>query len=158
MTLKARYAELVGARAMAKITFLLGLCGSGKSHLSVQLHEHTGAQVFESVLNSPALMGIQQCLRDGNDCIVEEISFCFEHNRNVITAFLSAMPGVEVEWICFENDLECANWNVTHRRNKGDPEGHCRINAHVHPQYTYPEGAKIIPITRIAAAQPESVP
>jgi hypothetical protein len=65
------------------------LCGSGKTHLSEQLNKVTGAKVFESVLNSAALTGIQQCWHGGKDCIIEEIGFCFEHNRNVIKAFLS---------------------------------------------------------------------
>jgi hypothetical protein len=143
-------------KCMAKITFLLGLCGSGKSHLANQLNMATGATVFDSVLNASSFTRIEQCLRAGKDCIVEEISFCLEQNRGVIQPFLSTVPDLEIEWICFENDLESANWNVTHRKNKSNAEDHRRINANVHPQYTYPDGARRIPITRIAGPQTES--
>ena len=46
---------------MAKITFILGLSGSGKTYLSERLKKETGAEVFtnlladDSGLNAPSL-------------------------------------------------------------------------------------------------------
>jgi hypothetical protein len=65
--------------------------------------------------------------------------------------YLAQAPDTQIEWLCFENDLESANWNVTHRTNKGDAANHHGINAKQYPRYTYPDGARRIPITRIGA-------
>ena len=135
---------------MAKITFILGLCGSGKTHLSEQLKKETGAEVFENLLTGGrSLPGLIQCLKDGKDCIVDEVRFCLPVYRHEIIQSLSEIAGIRIDWICYENDLESANWNVIHRTNKGDTEGHLDINLRLHPHYDYPAGAKIIPIQRI---------
>lgn len=135
---------------MAKVTFLLGLGGSGKTPLSEQLKAETGAEVFESLIHNKTCPALIQCLREGKDCIVEEIMYCIPSYRDQIMQCLSQVTGLQVQWICFENDLGSANWNVTHRTYKGDPEGHRQFNEQVHPHYVYPEGAEIRPITRIA--------
>jgi hypothetical protein len=135
---------------MAKVTFILGLSGSGKTYLSRRLQTETGAELFENVLSDdtsvPALI---ECLKAGKDCIVDEVRFCLPTYRDGIIQPLSQIPGLETHWICFENDLESANWNVMHRTNKGDPEGHLDLNLRLHPHYEYPAGAEIIPIQRI---------
>jgi hypothetical protein len=69
--------------------------------------------------------------------------------RDEIVQQLSQVSGVEINWICYENDLESANWNVIHRKDKEDPPGHLEINLRLHPHYEYPADAKIIPIQRI---------
>ena len=137
---------------MAKITFIIGLCGSGKTYLSDQLSMATGVEVFESLVEKqdtdiPKLL---QCLRDGQDCVVEEISFCTADTRGLMMRQISQhVPECEVEWMCYENDLESANWNVTHRINKGEIERHIEINGRVHQSYSYPDGCTLLPITRI---------
>lgn len=145
---------------MGKVTFVLGLCGSGKSHLIEQLRRETGAAFFEGILGTHAtapLLPFLEHLSKGGDCLVEEITLCFAEARSRLIPLLEKIPGLEVEWICFENDLDSANWNVTHRRNKeaaeGQAEGHRFINAQVAPCYTHPEGARRLPITRIPPAE-----
>src|SRR5882672_5364135 len=117
---------------MPKVTFLLGLAGSGKSHLAEELRRATNAAVLEGVLgpHDPlAVDGPTKRLLEGKDCIVEEIALCFEENRELIVSYLeSSVPGVEIAWICFTNDPESAEWNVRHRRNKSDIENHLFIN------------------------------
>lgn len=135
---------------MAKVTFILGLAGSGKTHLANQITATTGAKYFDGVVHNKSLPAIMQCLRAGKDCIVEEIAYCHAPNRDRIeTELRSQVPDVEIEWICFENDLESANWNVTHRTNKRDVAGHLAINRDCHRLYTCPDDAKMIAITRI---------
>jgi deoxyadenosine/deoxycytidine kinase len=57
---------------MAKVTFILGLCGSGKTYLAEQLKNETGAEVFENLLSDGSrLPALVECLRDGKDCIVD---------------------------------------------------------------------------------------
>jgi hypothetical protein len=135
---------------MAQVTFILGLCGSGKTYLAAQLKKESGAEVFENLLsdgsNLPALV---ERLRVGRDCIVDEVRFCLPTYRDQIVQYLSQITNIKMRWICYENDLESANWNVIHRRNKGDPEGHLDINLRLHSQYEYPANAEIIPIQRI---------
>ena len=135
---------------MAKITFILGLSGSGKTYLSERLKKETGAEVFTNLLaDESGLTALIESLRDGKDCIVDEVRFCLPAYREQILQSLSQITSLDMRWICYENDLETANWNVIHRTNKGDPEGHLDINLRLHPHYTYPANAKIVPIQRI---------
>ena len=135
---------------MAKITFILGLSGSGKTYLSERLKKETGAEIFTNLLaNDSGLTALVESLQDGKDCIVDEVRFCLPAYRAQILQSLAQITGLDMRWICYENDLETANWNVIHRTNKGDPEGHLDINLRLHPHYTYPADAEIIPIQRI---------
>jgi hypothetical protein len=139
---------------MARVTFIIGLCGSGKTHLAEKLQEETGAELFDDFVErlTTDLPILLRYLKEGRDCIVQEIGFCFAEEREVIDrALRHQLPGVGIEWICFENDLESANWNVCHRTNKGKPELHLEINERVHRQYTYPHGCTPLRIHRIAA-------
>ena len=135
---------------MAKVTFLLGLCGSGKTFVCDQLKAKTAVETFIDLMHNRALPNLIQSLRDGKDCIVEEWLFCVPAWRDSIVSHISSeVPHVKVEFICFENDLESANWNVTHRKNKGEPENHLQFNEWLHGIYVYPAGAEVRPIKRI---------
>ena len=135
---------------MAKLTFILGLSGSGKTYLSERLKKETGAEVFTNLLaDENSLTSLIAFLRDGKDCIVDEVRFCLPAYREQILQSLSQITSLDMRWICYENDLETANWNVIHRTNKGDPEGHLDLNLRLHPHYTYPANAEIVPIQRI---------
>ena len=135
---------------MAKITFILGLSGSGKTYLLERLKKETGAQAFTNLLaDASGLNALIESLRDGKDCIVDEVRFCLPAYREQILQSLAQITDLDMRWICYENDLETANWNVIHRTNKGDPEGHLDINLRLHPHYTYPANAEIVPIQRI---------
>jgi hypothetical protein len=135
---------------MAKLTFILGLSGSGKTYLSERLKKETGAEVFTNLLaDENGLTSLIAFLRDGKDCIVDEVRFCLPAYREQILQSLSQFTGLDMRWICYENDLETANWNVIHRTHKGDPEGHLDLNLRLHAHYTYPANAEIVPIQRI---------
>jgi cytidylate kinase len=137
---------------MAKLTFVIGLCGSGKSYLSEKLAESTGVRLFEGLVEKQQvdLPELLHALKNGLDCVVEEISFCIPENRESIVQIVQReVPDAEIEWICFKNDLDAANWNVMHRTNKTEPDRHKEINERVHRGYIYPEGCKPIPITRV---------
>lgn len=132
---------------------MLGLAGSGKTHHAENIAAATGAAYLEGTegdRRDSLLAALSHHLRNGTDCVVEEIAYCSSQFRERIELLLRAqVPDVAITWICLENDLESANWNVQHRTNKGDVPGHLAINAYWHSRYSYPAGAPIIPITRI---------
>ncbi len=138
---------------MAKITFFLGLAGSGKTWQAKRLEEETGAERFEGILgkeNPEALPRIIQLLKAGRSCSIEEIQFCRPQWREWIEARLrSQAPDVEIEWYCFENDLEKANWNVENRPDKGNILELHYWNEQWHDLYEYPKGVEPTPIYRI---------
>ena len=135
---------------MAKVTFVIGLSGSGNTYLSEHLKRETGAEVFTNLLaDDSSLNALVESLHAGKDCIIDEVRFCLPAYREQILRSLSQIAGLDMRWICYENDLETANWNVIHRTNKGDPEGHLDLNLRLHPHYTYPVNAEIVPIQRI---------
>jgi hypothetical protein len=137
---------------MGRITFLLGLCGSGKSYLGKQLSDDTGAKVYENLLsnNGARLPELVDTLQRGENCIVHEIAFCESEPRARIQEFLtSQVKGLKITWICFENDIETANWNVMHRNDGRDVEAHLSLNQWYRQVYTYPDGAEFRRITRI---------
>jgi hypothetical protein len=129
---------------MATVTFILGLCGAGKTWLADRIVD--GAQFDEGFLNDPSQhAALIETLRSGRDCIVVEIAYCQEAARQQIMQELAvAVPKVTINWLCIENDLFRANKNCRERTNKGDADGHVAINRRVSPVYTYPEGGLIL--------------
>jgi len=138
---------------MVSVTFLLGLAGSGKSDLAEELSRQTGAVILEGIAgvhNPDALPTLIRHLKGGQNCVVEEAAFCIQENRDWITTWLRArIPDIDMKWICFDNDLDTANWNVINRKNKAEIEKHLRINDFYHSRYTCPEGAEHRSIFRV---------
>ena len=134
---------------MPKALVVLGLCGSGKSHLI----EARGLQLFDGPIGTPSILDDAIAwLSSGRDCGIEEIHYCIPSYREAFERRLRPeVPAVEIEWVCFANDLDAANWNVTHRKNKADAETHRAINDWLHSQYVFPAGEPILPIHRVSA-------
>lgn len=128
---------------MATVTFILGLCGAGKTWLANRIV--AGAKFDEGFLNDRTQHdALIADLRSGQDCVVVEIVYCQEEQRQTIrTELTSAVPDVSIRWLCIENDLYRANKNCRERTNKGDAERHVMINRMLSPVYTYPEGGVI---------------
>ena len=115
---------------MAKLTFVLGLSGSGKTYIAERLATETGAKLFsdfwlEEEKNVPVVIAK---LSSGIDCIIDEWRYTIPLFRKKILAELKDVPDLELGWICFENDRTSADWNVRHRTSKGNVEGHLAIN------------------------------
>lgn len=129
---------------MGTATFILGLCGAGKTHLANRIvadRKFDENFAVEQVQQSALI----EALRSGLKCVVIEIGFCVQSNRDLIVALLHReVPGVRINWICIENDLQRANKNCRERTNKRDPGGHVEINGRISPQYTYPDGAIVM--------------
>src|SRR5262249_53890118 len=139
-------AKLLG---MPRITFLLGLCGSGKTWLADRLVAETGAEFFEGVHCKQQWPAVRDRLLSGVDCVVEEIHGCeARYRETLVRSAVSDIPDLVVEWVCFENDVESANWNVDRRPIK-DAGDHRQINESLTQVYSCPDHARTLKITRI---------
>src|SRR5579872_228517 len=134
---------------MARVTLILGLCGSGKTWLAEKLGAETGTLLFDEPIGRNQEQEIVEHLHAGLNCVVEEFFYCVADYRNKFLSLVSTVPGVEIEFICYENDLESASWNVQRRKNKGRVQEHINLNNSVSPHYTYPDGGVRRPIFRI---------
>ncbi|HTN73522.1 MAG TPA: hypothetical protein VMO00_20740 [Methylomirabilota bacterium] len=129
---------------MPTVTFILGLCGSGKKWLADRIVAvgKFDEQFLKDQTQHDALIEV---LRSGKDCVVVEIAYCLEDARQQIVSELTeAVPNVKINWLCIENDLYRANKNCRDRTNKGNPEEHIRFNHNVSPYYTHPDGGVIL--------------
>lgn len=129
---------------MATVTFILGLCGSGKTWLADRI---AAIRKFdEGFLSDQAQHGaLIESLKAGNDCVVVEVAYCKEEARQqIVSEIAEAVSNAKVNWLCIENDLYRANKNCRERTNKGDPEGHVSINRNLSQSYTYPDGGVIL--------------
>jgi len=129
---------------MATVTFILGLCGAGKTWLADRIV--ADAKFDEGFLREPVQhAGLIRALRSGQNCVVVEIAYCYEAARQqIVQEVTGAVPNVAVNWLCIENDLVKANKNCRERTNKRYPDEHVEINGRVSPMYTYPEGGVIL--------------
>lgn len=139
---------------MTTVTFILGLSGSGKTWLADRID--AAAKFDEGFLNDQtqhdALIAV---LRSGTDCVVVEIAYCREEARKqIVSEITKAVPNVKINWLCIENNLDRANKNCRQRTNKGDPEGHVKINLGVSPSYTYPDGGVILKMWTLDSYSP----
>lgn len=143
---------------MAKISFILGLCASGKSYLANKMGESSNVLIIDEGFNPDVdppfyenYKKVLDSLKKGVNCVVIEIALCIRSYQIVIVNKLkNDIKDIEIEWICIENDLEQANKNITYRLSKGEKgsQGHVRINEEISPMYTYPQNAKILPMFR----------
>lgn len=135
---------------MPKALVVLGLCSSGKSHLV----EARGLRLFDGPIGTSSILDDAIArLNSGRDCGIEEIHYCIPTYREAFERRLrEEVPGVEIEWVCFANDLDAANWNVAHRKNKSDADTHREINGRLHPHYVYTVGTPILAIHRVSSS------
>jgi len=133
---------------MPEVTFIIGLCGSGKTTLAKKLSkENTHARLYMADTHGKYYYrDMRLTLLAGTDCIVEDICQSVEYYRRKMRGLLATVPGIVVKWIAFENDVRSANWNCA-MRGKRDPKAHCKINRRLRWRYTIPNGSEVLPIT-----------
>jgi hypothetical protein len=140
---------------MPTVTVIVGLAGSGKSTRADELVDQAKAagkalvkideQLWSRKYSEKRDLLVRE-LRADNDCVVAEIAFCCRYDREDFIGWIeSAVPGVEIRWICIENNREKANRNCRNRPERA-PEDHVRMNDAVSPRYDCPEGAKVVPM------------
>lgn len=128
---------------MPTVTFILGLCGSGKSwianRMSADIKFDEGFWLADR--RGANMSALRAALNGGGNALVVEVAFCQEDARQEVRAELSVIPDVEVRWICIENALAVANENCQRRKGHRHAEKQVRINETLSRRYTYPAGA-----------------
>jgi hypothetical protein len=117
-------------RGKPRVTFVLGLCGAGKSTRARELagqgfvnfdEKATGRPVHPDLATWPtsAYPDFLAAVGRGRDCVVTEIFFYRpDAQRQVANDLKAVHPEVVIEWECFDHaDMEVANHNCRH-----DPE------------------------------------
>lgn len=96
---------------MAKATLIIGLPGSGKTHLAQELQ--ATSIIAPMMIDDPVLVDLTK-LNNIVDVIVTDPHLCNPRIRqNAIDTF--AKRGYEIEFIFFENDVEKCIKNVAYR-------------------------------------------
>ena len=139
---------------MAKVTFILGLCASGKTYQAKKLAKIETALLIDEGLNpyvNPPFDKLYKKLIDslkkGGGVVAIEIALCDVSIRSKLVSLIETdASDAEIKWVCIENDLNQANKNIEYRISKGEKgsPGHYDINERVSRIYTYPNGAEII--------------
>jgi hypothetical protein len=127
------------------VTFIVGLCGSGKSMLANELKKTSDSELFDDsfAFDSAKHVSLVDLLNRGKSCIVVDVPYCIEANRQAIEAFIKAeVKSVKIRWIYFENTPTKANLNLLKRPDR-NPEAHIQINSHASAAYFIPEGAEV---------------
>jgi hypothetical protein len=126
------------------VTFILGYCGSGKTHLADEMVRTLGVQKFdESFAGDPAKHAqLIDALKKGAGCVVVEIEYCKPLALQAIEDELKKeVPGVTIRTDYFEADLGKANENCRKRKDKSNAAGHIWINTHrIGADYKIPPG------------------
>lgn len=105
---------------MAKLTIVLGMAGSGKTHFCKQLSQESGAKFFnDATLVDDKRRSGHGCLSEivarllgrSEDCIMDESHLTVSSFRSRFKSFCDEyLEGIELQWICFEADvLACIN-------------------------------------------------
>jgi energy-coupling factor transporter ATP-binding protein EcfA2 len=129
-----------------EVTGVIGLSGSGKTHLVDQMN---GVRIFqESFLAHKD--EFFAALKAGANCVVSERALLREEVReHFVREILEVVPDAKIKWVCFANDLEKANRNCRRARSDkkpGSEEAHVRMNEIDSKTYTIPDGAETLPI------------
>ena len=110
---------------MAKLIIIVGMGGSGKSHLCDEIAKERGSALFKDATltkNDWRRAGhdclgemVARLLGRDEDCVMDEAHLTDANFRNAFKDFCNTfLTGVEQEWIFFEHDvLACIN-NVFH--------------------------------------------
>jgi hypothetical protein len=136
---------------------ILGLCGSGKTHLASQFERDRYVRFEEGMLPindeyTARYRQMLETLHGGQNCVLVEASYCFEQCRqHLLTDLQQLVPTVTLRWICFDNDLARANANCLRRlatEPHRDAAANREQNERMSRDYTYPVGAEIRPTWR----------
>jgi hypothetical protein len=131
---------------MSKVTFVIGLSGSGKTHM---VDGMTGVRKIQESFFARR-DEFFAAIKAGEDCVISERAFLRKENQEeIVREILATAPDTEIEWFCFENNLEKANRNCQRERKDKQPgseAAHMRMNEADSRFYNYPADATILPV------------
>ena len=131
-----------------RITVIVGLPGSGKTHLGQHLVSQTGGMFIDDVDKSGGLEAVSKAINSGvAHLVLSDPNLCEKVNQKNARSFLNfnaRTKGYNVSWIYFENNVEKCRNNVVHRATNGDNrrvDGAIKLWSNI---YYIPEDANVV--------------
>ena len=140
---------------MPTLKIVLGLPGSGKSHLIEQTLKASvdGPCVHDfhanAIGDSPApqksrhYREVLAALRSGASCVIADIAFCRPHRLEAVVAEIrSEVSDFEIEYHCFKNQPERCKRNAA-RRGRGSLKRELQLIEEFSGSYQIPDEANL---------------
>lgn len=148
------------------LLLVLGLAGSGKSHMiSALAKDYCVEENFacDEEQEKKSIEALAAKLSEGKYCVISERKYMATPARDDFLERVrgAAGDGFVTYLMCFENNLDAANQNCKHRSNKAyDPDGsaHVSLNDWDSAHYQIPEGAVVLKIHRIQPTPSTTAP
>lgn len=138
------------------LTVLVGVHGSGKTTLGQEMvRGRADAELLDDPFD-PGLLGLARA----RHVVVCHPVFCYPHGQEMILAAAGLhMPGAEVRWVWFENDLGACVANLERRMAflDEDPAGIVGRARMASAAYVPPPGVPLRPVFRRDAAPSPSI-
>ncbi len=140
---------------MPTLTIVVGLPGAGKSAYCKRYAPggvYYGDVCHPHKTSGPGGIGeVAISLREGNDCLIEDVSFCEAAQRERVENWIErVVPNVRIEWVFLENDIRKCLCNLLGDFLDGHNRDHlsrfeCLFGWYQNPskKYTIPDGAHV---------------
>lgn len=131
-----------------KITVIVGLPGSGKSHYGNSLSFSIGHLFFDDcVTDLEVWEAAEACILAGQDCILADPGFCIDRQKKKLLDKLATLnPNAQIEFIYFANEPDICAENVSTRTDGRAVSK--RFAYDLSKWYTVPAGVPTIPCYR----------
>lgn len=102
---------------MANIIIIVGLPGSGKSHLGKAVSQNRTIPFYDDCITEVEIWEqVEACLRNNNDCVLADPGFCISKYRDQLVEKISDLnKDAILTWIYFDNDPEVCIQNLKNR-------------------------------------------